>query len=171
MSVLKKIEKALKEFSPINYKEAVISDNLSVYQIGFKGQEIIFAIYPVNGIYDVAGLNTFLTNVFNHIGIKENYDIFECEETDKVLVLACIKYAEVIGWLTEGDFANITLKPDIEIVVDKKELSIINVKPTRELKRYISVVLCPDKEALDYALKGNNIPLNCWKTKKQNVGI
>lgn len=153
MATLEIIENALKTNGVIKYDKVVISDNLSVHRSGFKGQEIIFAVHPIGGIYDISGLNTFLTNIFNIIGIKENYDFYECKETNEILILGRINYVEAIAWLTQGDFANIILKPGINIEVDKKELSAITSKPIQELKRFISVILFPDKKVLDYALR------------------
>ena len=168
MTILEKIENTLKTMGNIDYEKIVTEDNLSVYNERNKGQRIIFVVRPKKDILHIPEMQMFLTNIHNNIG-NIDHDFYAFELINGNLALGRISHVERIATLISGDFKDIILEPDI-ISETKKDLSVVNNSRSEAIMRRITIIFCPTKKIMSYAIKNKlhinapaNIPENIWR--------
>ena len=156
----------------IDYEKIVTEDNLSVYNERNKGQRIIFVVRPKKDILHVPEMQMFLTNINNNIGSigpEHNHNFYAFELINGKLALGRISHVERIATLISGDFKNIILESDARFATEKENLSIVNNSRSEAIMRRITIIFCPTKKIMSYAIKNKlhinapaNIPENIW---------
>ncbi len=159
MSILEKVESALKSMGNIEFEKIIKMDNLSVYDNDLKGQRIIFAVRPKEDIINFSGMQMFLTNIYNHVGLKRGSDFYDFRKEGDWLILGKIVYMEKIATMSCGRFSNIVLEPGVVVESKKEDMSVIEDTKSGDIMRHIAIVLCPTKKVMDYAIEKNELQI------------